>query len=769
MVGRQVGAERARRRTLAVFYGVGSLLCFVTGLVPGWAASGHEVIIGTAVATGAVTWWLLHRRTLTLLAARVLLVSGSVLIAGLTALAGGGAASMSYAVFTIWVVTYAFLFFPTRTAWFQCTAALLLVTAAQAAAYPWPAAAVNAAMVAGVVLTTGHVTNQLVQRLSRAADTDPLTGLLTENGLLGARWRTTASVHAVLLFQVQNGASIKAAVGLSGRDQLFQELAQRLSLCVDDTTMLGRLSGDVFAVPLTTSSIDVITKAETILEALQGIYHIQGLDIDISITAGITTQHDKGNDELLAVLLTRARQAITAAAAEGRDVRLWTPELSSDAAAEISLGADLRRGLAAEELVLLYQPQVNAHSTVMTGVEALVRWQHRDRGLLSPAIFLPMAESGPLIVELTYWVLDDAIRQGARWYHRGHELPISVNLSPRLLVHDGLVADIEQLLHRHGLPARLLTLEVTETAVLTQPDRSREVLAQLRAIGAKISLDDFGTGYTSLAMLADLPLDEIKLDRQFVSRVREHAADAAIAQAVASLGHRMRLQLVAEGVEDELTGRLIAEWGYDTVQGFLHSRPVTAAHIDQLLADRDQPAKQLPALTLIDEQDRIAATHRYLTAATDADPILRHVTTLAATALDASHAFVTLIDADQQTFLAAHGLDIVTMPRNQSFCTYTITSPDILVIPDAATDPRFVTHPAVTDTPNMRFYAGAPLITSTGHVIGTLCIFDTAARTPTATQLTTLRALADMTMRHLESQLELVPVGRTPEVWGQRS
>lgn len=588
MVGRQVGAERARRLTLAVFYGVGSLLCLLSGLMPAWAPSGHKAIVATAALTAAVTCWLLRRQMVTLLTARVLLVSGSVLISGLTALSGGGTASLAFAMLTVWVVTYALLFFPTRTAWFQCTAALLLVTAAQAVACPWPAASVNAAMVAGVALTTGYVINQLVQRLSRAADIDPLTGLLTENGLLRTRWRTTASVQAVLLFQVQNSASIKAAVGVAGRDQVLQEVAQQLGRCVDNTAMLARLSGDVFAVALTTSPRAVLTEAENIRKALHGIHRVQGLDIDISITVGVSTQQEKSDGELLTVLLTRATQAITAAAAEGRDVRLWTPELSSDAAAEINLAADLRRGLAANELVLLYQPQVNAHSAVMTGVEALVRWQHRDRGLLNPALFLPIAESGPLIVELTYWVLDDAIRQGAHWYHQGHDLPVSVNLSPRLLIHEGLVADIKQLLHRHGLPAQLLTLEVTETAVMTQPERSREVLAQLREIGAKISLDDFGTGYTSLAMLADLPLDEIKLDRQFISRACEHVADAAIAQAVASLGHRMHLHLVAEGVEDEPTGRLIAEYGYNTVQGFLHSRPITAAHIDQLLTDRDQ-------------------------------------------------------------------------------------------------------------------------------------------------------------------------------------
>ena len=753
VVGRQVGAERARRLTLAVFYGVGSLLCFLTGLTSGWAASGRQAIVATALVTAAVTCWLLSRQTLTLFAARVLLISGSVLISGLTALAGGGEASLAYAMFTIWVVTYAFLFFPARTAWRQCTAALLSVTTALAVAYPWPAAAVNAAMVIGVVLTTGSVTNQLVRRLSRAADTDPLTGLLTENGLLGVRWRTTTAVRAILVLQVQNAASIKAAVGAGGRDELWQELAQRLSRSVDNTVMLARLSSDIFAAALTSADA-VNARVETLREALQGVHRVQGLDIDISITAGISSQQDEPDDVPIAGLLTEAMQALTAAADEGRDVRLWTAELSSDAAAEISLGVDLRRGVAAGELVLLYQPQVNAHSAVMTGVEALVRWQHRDRGLLSPALFLPVAESGPLIVDLTYWVLDDAIRQGARWYHQGHELPISVNLSPRLLVHEGLVDDITQLLDRHGLPARLITLEVTETAVLTQPQRSREVLAQLRTIGAKISLDDFGTGYTSLAMLADLPLDEIKLDRQFVSRALDHVADAAIAQAVASLGRRMGLHVVAEGVEDEPTGRLIAEWGYDTIQGFLYSRPVTAAHVDQFLADRDRPTHPLAAPTIYDEADRSADARQFLTATVAADPVLRQVTTLAATALNASHAFVTLIHDDQQTFLATHGLDIDTMPRDQSFCTHAITTPNIMVVPDTTADSRFATHPVVTDQPNVRFYAGAPLITSNGHTIGTLCIFDTEPRTTTETQLNTLRTLADMTMHHLQQGLD---------------
>ena len=198
----------------------------------------------------------------------------------------------------------------------------------------------------------------------------------------------------------------------------------------------------------------------------------------------------------------------------------------------------------------------------------------------------------------------------------------------------------------------------------------------------------------------------------------------------------------------------VAEWGYDTIQGFLHSRPVTAAHIDQPLADRDQPAQPPAAPIIADDAARSAHTRRYLAATAGADPVLKHVTTLAATALNASYAFVTLIDGDRQTFLANHGLDIATMPRDQSFCTHTITTPNLLIVPDATTDPRFANHPVVNNQLHARFYAGAPLITDTGHTIGTLCIFHTEPRTATATQLSILRTLADMTMHHLQNQLD---------------
>ena len=485
-----------------------------------------------------------------------------------------------------------------------------------------------------------------------------------------------------------------------------------------------------------------------------GVYCLQGLDVDISVTVAGACNDAAGTADhhQLPTLLVRATQALAAAGAEDRTVRLWTPELDSDAAAQLSLSIDLRRAVAAGELVLHYQPQVNAHSHALVGAEALVRWQHRHRGLLGPAQFLPVAEASPIIVDLTYWVLDDAIRQAAGWYHDGHQLPVSVNLSARLLVHEGLVDHVTAALSTHGLPARLLTLEVTETAVLTQPERSREVLATLRTFGVKVSLDDFGTGYTSLAMLADLPLDEIKLDRQFVSGALHRVPDAAIAQAVASLGRRMDLHLVAEGVEDHTTGRLIAQWGYHTVQGFLHSRPIPADQLGQLLTSSQQPAgPRPPAPALSDEQARLAEL-RQLAVDLDGDPFLEHITVLAAEVCGAKIALVSLVGADEQTFPAEHGLGVTSTPRSQSFCAHTIVSADMLVVSDASTDPRFADNPLVTGYPSIRHYAGAPLITTAGHVLGAVCVIDETPRTLTDGQLKALRALADMTVRYLEQR-----------------
>jgi len=298
------------------------------------------------------------------------------------------------------------------------------------------------------------------------------------------------------------------------------------------------------------------------------------VELEIGATAGISVAPSHGKDP--GELQQRAAVALAAAKRAGLAWELWTPPLQRASSSELVLQSELRHAIKDGQLRLLYQPVVAARTGEVAGVEALVRWQHPQHGLLAPSAFLAQAERSPLIVELTAWVLEEAVRQGAAWEAAGQRLPMSVNLSARLLVHDGLPDLVAGVLARHQLPAHLLTLEITETAVMANAERAMALLATLRQLGTRTSLDDFGTGFSSLSLLADLALDELKVDRRFVAGSQHGWKDAAIVATLVELGHRLGLHVVAEGVEDEATRVKLAELDYDLLQGYLFARPLTA-------------------------------------------------------------------------------------------------------------------------------------------------------------------------------------------------
>jgi EAL domain-containing protein (putative c-di-GMP-specific phosphodiesterase class I) len=235
--------------------------------------------------------------------------------------------------------------------------------------------------------------------------------------------------------------------------------------------------------------------------------------------------------------------------------------------------SELRTGIRAGHLRLHYQPLHDAQSRRIHGAEALVRWQHPQRGLLLPGVFLPDAERSDVILELTDWVLAEAIHQAAVWHRQGTALPVSVNLSAAYLAQDRAVPTILALLSLERLPPELLTVEITETAVLTRPEQAAARLAEIRAAGIRVAVDDFGTGYTSLGLLPKLPVDELKIDRSFVVRMQESRAHATIIDAVISIARALDLSVVAEGVEDEPVAAALATAGVDLLQGYHLNRP----------------------------------------------------------------------------------------------------------------------------------------------------------------------------------------------------
>ena len=245
---------------------------------------------------------------------------------------------------------------------------------------------------------------------------------------------------------------------------------------------------------------------------------------------------------------------------------------------------ELRQAIEREELELYYQPKGRLPNGDLAGVEALLRWSHPQRGLILPDQFIPLAEGSGLIKPLDRWVLAAALRQCRAWHQAGWTIPVAVNLSSRNLQDPRLPDTVAELLRACDVPAGLLELEVTESAVMADPAQAEEILARLRALGVEVALDDFGTGYSSLGRLKHLPVDEIKLDRQFVKEMASDTNDLAIVRAGLDLSHHLGLRVVAEGIEDAATWELLASLGCDVGQGYHLSRPLPAAELEAWLS-----------------------------------------------------------------------------------------------------------------------------------------------------------------------------------------
>jgi EAL domain-containing protein (putative c-di-GMP-specific phosphodiesterase class I) len=255
----------------------------------------------------------------------------------------------------------------------------------------------------------------------------------------------------------------------------------------------------------------------------------------------------------------------------------------------LSLIGELRRAVEVGELVLHYQPKIDLHTGELAGVEALVRWEHPIRGLLGPDQFVPIAEQAALIQPLTRWVLRAALMQASAWRRIGLEVPVAVNLSMRSLHDEQLPDTISELLRAARTPAQLLVVEITESSLMVDPTRALVILERLRAMGIRVALDDFGTGHSSLSYLKRLPVDEVKIDRSFVKDIATDETDRVIVRSTVDLAHSLGLRVVAEGVEDEVTGALLAELGCDEAQGYHLSRPLRGHDLTLWLCEQPIP------------------------------------------------------------------------------------------------------------------------------------------------------------------------------------
>ena len=445
--------------------------------------------------------------------------------------------------------------------------------------------------VAGVVLTAHDITDRetLQRELEHRAMHDVLTGL-PNRALLADRF-AQALVSArredqrvgLLLIDLDRFKEINDTLGHHYGDELLVQIGPRLTQALRQSDTVARLGGDEFAVLL--PNIDdldhAVHVAEKLQVALSGSFSLENVDLDVEASIGVVLSGEHGTDA--ETLLQRADIAMYLAKQRNLGVASYDPGLDSHSPERLSLLGDLRRALHNDELLLQYQPKVSLRTGEVIGVEALVRWNHPERGLLAPDSFIPLAENTGLIGPLTHRVLDLALAQVRRWSDQGQALQVAVNLSARNLLDDRLDTTVAQLLSRHGVASELLKLEVTESAIMTDPVRASELLLRLHRQGVAISIDDFGAGYTSLAQLKNLPISELKVDRSFVTTMESDASDSLIVRSIIELSHSLGLVAVAEGVESPEILDSLTAFGCDVAQGYHLSRPLPADEYDAWL------------------------------------------------------------------------------------------------------------------------------------------------------------------------------------------
>ncbi|MEP7054380.1 MAG: bifunctional diguanylate cyclase/phosphodiesterase [Actinomycetota bacterium] len=421
---------------------------------------------------------------------------------------------------------------------------------------------------------------------------DSLTGL-PNRMLLSERFtqalstaRDSSNTAALLLIDLDRFKEINDTFGHEYGDQLLQQIGPRLTEAVRDDDTVARLGGDEFGVllPQITDVQAATEVARKLLSALERPFLVSGVQLDIEASIGVVLSGVHAWDA--PTLLQHADIAMYVAKAQNLGVFAYDPALDGHSPGKLALLGELRRALEREELELYYQPKISISTGDVLGAEALVRWQHPDRGMIPPDDFIPLAERTGLIGPLTQYVLDHALCQAALWLDTGRPLPIAVNLSARNLLDERLPGLVAGLLQTHGVPAHLLELEVTESALMTEPGTAKRLLEQLTRLGLRIAVDDFGAGFTSLGQLKDLPISELKIDRSFVMTMTEDKSNALIVQSVIDLGHNLGLTIIAEGVETAQQLNALASYGCDVAQGYHLSRPMPVSAFDTWYAAR---------------------------------------------------------------------------------------------------------------------------------------------------------------------------------------
>jgi diguanylate cyclase (GGDEF)-like protein len=423
----------------------------------------------------------------------------------------------------------------------------------------------------------------------RLAHTDDLTSMpnrrlfMRRAGDTIAAARLTGSPVGLLLIDLDHFKELNDTLGHHAGDLLLGQIGPRLRTELRASDNLGRLGGDEFGLILEApfDEADAIRVAAKLRAALREPFEVAGLQLRITASIGIAMYPAHAGD--VEELLQRADIAMYDAKAIQTGVEVYARERDTNSRDHLALVAELPQAIEAGEIELHFQPKADARTRRVVGFEALARWRHPERGLLPPVTFVPLAVRGGLGRELTRCVLDGALTACRTWRDDGHDLHVAVNTTVADLLDARLPTDVAAALERHGLPPEALVIEVTETAILHDPVRIGDVLARVGELGVIVSLDDFGTGYSSLTHLKTLPVSEVKIDRSFVDGMATDPTDAHIVRWTIGLVNGLGLRVVAEGVEDDATWRMLATAGCDLVQGYGLSRPMPAADVESFL------------------------------------------------------------------------------------------------------------------------------------------------------------------------------------------
>jgi diguanylate cyclase (GGDEF)-like protein len=436
-------------------------------------------------------------------------------------------------------------------------------------------------------------------RISELAYADPLTGLPNRalfNDRIGQAVRAAQRSQgqlAVLTMDLDRFKHVNDTLGHHMGDLLLREVAYRRHRALQRRTdTVARLGGDEFAVLLPTEGVDgAKLVARKIVEVLAEPLTIEGHLVDVGASTGIAVYPLHGEDA--DTLLRRADVAMYSAKRSGSGFEVYEPRFDQNTPARLSLLGELRYAVEHDQLTLLFQPRVTLDSRTAHSAEALVRWNHPERGLVLPERFVPFAEQTGYIKAVTRWVLNSVFRQCAGWRARGIDLRVSVNISARDLHTPDFPRSLAELAGAHGMKPEAVSLEVTESAVMEDPGHALEILERLHAMGVRLAIDDFGTGYSSLAYLKRLPVDELKIDKSFVMGLVRDRDDAAIVRATIDLAHHMGLVVTAEGVEEASVLETLRRLGCDQAQGNFISPPLPAAGLERWM--RPEPAPRADA------------------------------------------------------------------------------------------------------------------------------------------------------------------------------